>query len=109
MTTDVEKFFQLIKENPDLQIIPRIDEDAWWPSIWWMGRFGRSELTGYYMGRDYIHLMDEDEEDVLSDMVGCKHHCAPDGRDIGELTEEERSALYRSIPWTKVIVVYITT
>ena len=68
-----------------------------------------TEVKGYYMGRNYVHFQDDDEEDVLADMVGCEYYCGPDGRDITELTENEWNALYQSIPWTKAIVVYITT
>ena len=111
MMTNIEKFLQLVKDNPGLPVIPVVDEKIVADDCctWWMGRWGRSEVTGYYIGRNHIHFRDDDEEEVLGDMVGCKYYCAPDGRDIGELSEEEWNVLYQSIPWTKVIVVYITT
>ena len=33
----------------------------------------------------------------------------PDGEDIYDLSDEEWDELYKSIPWIKCIVVYITT
>ena len=109
--TNIEEFLQLVKENPDLPIIPMVDSEIVADDCctWWMGSWGRSRVTGYYMGRDHIHFQDDDEEDVLADMVGSNYYCSPDGRDIGELSEEEWNVLYQSIPWIKAIVVYITT
>ena len=51
----------------------------------------------------------DDEEDVLSDLVGCKYSLDPQGRDIYDLSDEEWDKLYQSVPWVKCIVVYITT
>ena len=106
-----ENLLQLIKENPDLPIVPMVDQEIVADDCctWWIGKWGRSEVKGYYMGRNYVHFQDDDEEDVLADMVGCEYYCGPDGRDITELTENEWNALYQSIPWTRAIVVYITT
>ena len=56
-----------------------------------------------------IAKKDDDEEDVLTDMVGCQYSCDPQGRDVYDLPDEEWDKLYASIPWIKCIVVYITT
>ena len=109
--TTIEEFLQLVKDNPELPIIPMVDQEvvANDNCTWWMGKWNNQKVTSYYMGRDYIHFQDDDEEDVLGDMVGCDYYCTPDGRYITELSEEEWDALYKSIPWIKAIVVYITT
>ena len=109
--TKIEEFLQLVKDNPELPIIPMVDQEVVADDncTWWMGKWGNQKVTSYYMGRDYIHFQDDDEEDVLADMVGCKYYCGPDGRDITDLSDAEWNALYQSIPWTKAIVVFITT
>lgn len=106
-----EEFLKLVKENPDLPIIPMVNEEIVSDDSysWWMGSWGRSEVTGYYVGREHVHFKDDDEEDVLNDMVGCGYGEDLRGRDIYDLTDEEWKELYNSIPWTKAIVVYITT
>ena len=105
------EIIRLIRENPDLPIIPMVNEEVVADDsyTYWMGSWGRAEVTEYYCGEERVHMKDDDEEDVLADMVGCRYYCTKDGRDITDLTDEEWNELYASIPWTKAIVVYITT
>ena len=110
MNKRTEELLQLIKENPDLSIVPMVDSEVVADDGgYWIGEWGYSEVTEYYSGREYIHFKSDDEEDVLKDMVGCDWYCDPQGRDITELSEEEWDALYASIPWVKCIAVYIVT
>ena len=104
------EIIKLIEENPDLPIVPMVDSEVVADDGgYWLGKWGRCEVTEYYRGREYIHFRDDDEEDVLNDMVGCKYGYDSQGRDIYDLSDAEWDALYKSIPWTKCIVVYITT
>lgn len=104
------EIIKLIEENPDLPIVPMVDSEVVAEDCgYWLGKWGICEVTAYYAGRERIHFKDDDEEDVLNDMAGCKYSHDPLGRDIYDLTDEEWDALYKSIPWTKCIVVYITT
>ena len=73
------------------------------------------EIEGY-IGEIFEHektwenyIEDDDEEDVLNDMIGCRYGEDQKGRDIYDLSDEEWDDLYKSIPWEKAIVVYITT
>ena len=104
------ELIKLIQENPDLPIIPMVDAEVVADDCgYWMGKWGRCEVTEYYLGREKVHFRDDDEEDVLNDLVGCKYSHDPQGRDIYDLSDEEWNELYQSVPWTKCIVVYITT
>ena len=107
--TKTEEFIELVKQNPTLPVIPMVGEDVVDDDGYgrWMGSFGYSEVTEYYMGRDFVHFKSDDEDDVLSDMVGCNYGCDKDGNDIYDLSDEEWDKLYQSIPWVKAIVVYI--
>jgi hypothetical protein len=108
MKPEIIKLIKLIEENPDLPIVPMVDSEVVADDGgYWLGKWGRCEVTEYYQGREYIHFRDDDEEDVLKDMVGCKYYCDQQGRDITVLTDEEWNVLYESIPWVKCIVVYI--
>lgn len=104
------EIIKLIEEHPELPVVPMVDWEVVADSYgYWLGKWGRCELSEYYKGREYIHFKDDDEENVLNDMVGCRYGHDKDGRDIYELSDEEWNALYQSIPWIKCIVVYITT
>ena len=111
MESNTDMLIRLIKENPELPVVPIVDgeivgDDSY---QYWLGHFGRSEVKGYYLGREKFHFDDDDEEDVLGDLAGCKYYRDYEGRDITELSDEEWDKLYKSIPWIKAIVVYITT
>lgn len=104
------EIIKMIEENPELPIVPMVSsevvaEDSY---SWWMGKWGRCEVTDFYAGREAIHFRDDDEEDVLNDMVGCRYGHDIDGRDIYELSDKEWEELYAAIPWTRCIAVYIT-
>ena len=104
------EIIKLIEENPELPVVPIVDSEVVADDGgYWLGKWGRCEVTEYYSGREYIHFRDDDEEDVLNDLVGCKYGHDSQGRDIYDLTDEEWDALYKSIPWVKCIAVYITT
>ena len=109
--TNVEKLLQLIKDNPDLPIVPMVDGEVVGDDSYkyWLGVWGHSEVTEYYKGREKIHFKDDDEEDVLIDLEGCEYSRDPQGRDIYDLTDEEWGELYKSVQWIKCIAVYITT
>lgn len=100
---------KLIEENPDLPIIPIVDSEVVADDSYssWIGSWGYCEVTEYYYGRNYIHFKDDDQEDVLTDMVGCEYSCDPEGRDIYDLSDEEWDKLFNSLPWVKAIVVHI--
>ena len=101
---------KLIEENPDLPIVPMVDEEVVADDSysWWLGKWGRCEVTEYYLGREALHFKDDDEENILNDMVGCKYGHDKDGRDIYELSDDEWKKLSDSLPWIKCIAVYIT-
>lgn len=111
MTRETEELLKLIQENPDLEIVPMVDEEIVADSgyAWWLGKWGHSKKTKYYSGREYIHFYDDDKEDALNDMVGCKYSKTKDGRDVYDLSDAEWDALYESLPWVECIAVYITT
>jgi len=105
------EFLKLVKENPDLPIVPMVDYEVCGDDscTWWMGNWGKSEVTEYYLGEERVHFRDDDEENVLADMAGCKYYSTKEGKDITELSDKEWDELYASIPWIKCIVVYIGT
>ena len=109
--TNIENLLKLIKENPNLPIVPLVDSEIVADDCytWWLGGWGNAEIKAYYQGREHIHFDDDDEENVLNDLVGCRYSHDPEGRDIYDLSDEEWDALYKTVPWVKAIMVHITT
>ena len=108
--TNIEQLLQLIRDNPDLPVVPVVDSEVVDDDSCrnWLGEWGRSEVTEYYCGREYVYFNDDDIEDVLRDLDGCEYCCDPQGVDIYNLTNDEWQRLYESLPWIKCIAVYIT-
>ena len=109
--TNIEQLLQLIRDNPDLPVVPMVDSEIVADDCYqtWIGKWGRSKVTDYYSGREYIHFKDDDIENVLRDLDGCKYCCDSQGRDIYDLSDDEWKRLYESLPWVRCIAVYITT
>ena len=108
--TKTEELLKLIQENPDLPVVPVVDSEIAGDDYgYWLGKWGRCEVTEYYCGRERVHFKDDDEEDVLTDLVGCDYSCDMQGRDIYDLSDEEWDKIFESLPWVKCIAVYITT
>ena len=108
--TNTERLIDLIKNNPSLPVVPMVDEEIVGDDSyrWWLGSWGRCEVTRYYRGRESIHFSDDDEENILCDMVGCEYYKTKDGRDITDLSEKEWEDTLASLEWAEAIVVYIT-
>lgn len=103
------EIIKLIEENLELPIVPMVDSEIVADDCgYWLGKWGRCKVTEYYAGREYIHFRDDDAENILNDMVGCKYSYDSQGRDIYDLTDEEWGAMVDALPWVKCIVVYIT-
>lgn len=98
------QLLDLMKENPHLPVIPMVDSDVVADDSYgnWMGSWYNSSLDKYYKGEERVYFYDEcDMEDLLVEVKGW------DWYDVA--SEEECLEVYRSLPWVKCIVVYITT
>ena len=105
---NIEKLLELVKENPDLPIVPMVDSEIVADDYgYWMGKWGNCEVKEYYLGEERVHFKDDDVENVLCDMVGCHYGCDKNGNDIYDLSDDEWEKLYQGIPWIKCIIVYI--
>lgn len=99
-----KELLELIKDNPELPVIPLVDEEVVGGDDYanWIGNWGMAEIVEVVFGREQFFVRGEDDPpDVLND-------CLED-KDYWEEPEEIVESLYESLPWTKVISVYITS
>lgn len=104
INSHLAQLLNLMKENPHLPVVPMVDSEVVADDTYgtWMGSWYSSSLDKYYKGEERIYFYDEaDTEDLLVEVKGW------DWYDVA--SEEECLEAYRSLPWVKCIVVYITT
>ena len=97
---NIEELLRLIKENPDLPIVPMVNSgvvvDGWgyWPGTW-----GSAYIDEYIIIEKYdtpiLFKSDNDVFDVLE-------KCMSD-KEFGRFPDTENECR----PWTKAIIVYI--
>ena len=98
----LDELFKLIKENPDLPILPMVDSEIVADDVYarWTGSWGSAEITEYIIGDERVYFKDDDDpETVLNDCIG--------GVDYWEQPEDVVEREYNNLPWVKVIVVNI--
>ena len=59
----IEKLLNLVRENPDLPIVPMVDGELVADTDgYWMGKWGKCEIGEYYLGEEKVHFKDDDME-----------------------------------------------
>lgn len=105
MTKNAAELMKLVKENPDLPVVPMVDAGIAWDDCgYYMATFGAAEVDEYIISRrdDRIYFKsDDDVFDVL------EHVLSDEEFDTLPQTEAECRPYFEALPWTKAIVVYI--
>ena len=108
MITEIEKknresLFKLMKEYPDLPIIPIVDTDVVYDDCCssWLGSWGYSWKTKYVTSEERIYFEDDDDEDLLSDVNGYDWY--------ENATDEEVKEAIQNLDWIEAICVRIST
>jgi hypothetical protein len=104
-----EELFKLIKENPELEIVPMVDSEVVSGDDYssWMGAWGKSRLDEYYCGDERIYFGD-DKEDLMQELIDNNYDNKWEGK-----TDEEMETMAKEIvngyEWIKCIAVRIET
>ena len=96
------ELFRLIKENPELPILPMVDSEIVADDFCarWTGSCGSAEIKDYIIGNERVYFKDDDDaETVLNDCIG--------GVDYWEQPEDVVEREYNNLPWIRAIVVNI--
>lgn len=98
---NLEKLFQLIKENPELPIIPMVDSEivADIGYSWWMGSWGDAEVDKYICTDERIYLKSQEDVDIVENFVPYE--------DYMDMSDEELEDYFENLPWIEAIMVCI--
>ena len=105
MKERAEKLFELMRENPELPVVPMVDyEVVAEDSGRWLGSWGNCQIEEYVIGQERIHFHEDDDwdeiENTLTDgVITCE--------DYETMSEENAKQVYDSLPWIKAIIVDI--
>ena len=102
-----EELFRLMRENPDLPVVPMVDgEICGDDSGYWCGTWGHASVDEYLMCEKYDYMAFKSWDDVFDTLE--KYLTDEEFEKLPE-SESECRAHYDALPWTKAIIVYITT
>lgn len=109
MNEKTQALLQLIKENPELPIVPMVGADIVADDSWgyWMGSFGSASVDEYLLPRnDYDPVLFKSDDDVFDTLEKIlpeeEFEKLPD-------SEAECRPAYDALPWKKAIIVYVET
>lgn len=109
MTSEKERenrreLFELIKENPDLPIVPMVDSEivANCDYARWMGAWGSSYVGEYLLGEEQMYFREDDDPSEVDVVLEGELD-----EDYETMSETERQEAYAALPWIKAIIVNI--
>lgn len=112
--SNIETLFGLIKENPELDIVPMVDNDVCQGDdfAYWMGEWGSAKVDEVYYSDERIYFRSSDEEELIDkqcDYIFDNEYPSSEflndeeSKGVGEKAKE----YVNDLPWEKVIVVNI--
>ena len=100
-----EEPFRLIKENPELPIVPMVDAEIVAEDCgYWLGAWGRAEVDEYFISERAERVFYKSDVDVFDVL---ERHLSDEEFEALPESEEECRPYYDKLPWIKAIIVYI--
>ncbi|QIW88779.1 hypothetical protein P59_182 [Bacillus phage P59] len=104
---NIDQLLQLVKENPDLEIVPMVNYEVCASDDFssWMGGWGKAEVEEVYHSDERIYFRSQDEDEIAEQIYDNLELGDPKWteEDLCRITDEK----LKEIPWEKVIVVNI--
>ena len=100
-----EELLRLIKENPELPIVPMVDADIIGDDCgYWLGAWGRATVDEYFISERAERVFYKSDDDVFDVL---ERHLSDEEFEALPESEEECRPYYDKLPWIKAIIVYI--
>lgn len=101
---NIKTLLDLIKENPDLPIVPMVESEVVAGDDYtsWLGSFGKAEIDYVWNNGERIYFMNHDYEELIQDLLDE----VPPGID-DEIAEKTATDAVKKYNWDKSIVVQI--
>lgn len=102
----ISELLELIKENPDLRIVPMVDTEVVASDDygWWIAEWGKASVEEIYCDDERIYIRSNDEDTLIENLVWNDEF-------INGLSEEEAIKKaeneVKNYEWEKVVAVKI--
>lgn len=104
---NIKHLLELVKENPDLEIIPMVDTECVCSDDFgsWMATWGNAKVDRIYCSDERVYIESEDYDELVEDWIDNNYEDYPNFSDdeLQKLAEEK----VNGYEWEKVIVVRI--
>lgn len=109
--TRYKDFLELVKENPTLPVVPRVDSEvvAEEGYSWWWASFNGAYLDEMVDYKDRRYSKEDDEEDLMETLI--EEFMDDEGLtddDYGDYCDKVALERFNALPWRKVIAVRIS-
>lgn len=112
----IKHLLSLIKENPDLEIVPMVDNEVCGGDDYstWCGSWGESRVDETYSSDERIYFRSIDDEDLVDQYAdNIFDELFPNrmslNDDESEIVNKKAIEIVNNLDWKKVIVVSIET
>lgn len=97
---NVKQALELIKENPELPIMPLVNYEvaAGDECMYWVGSWGKAEIDDYCTHDERVHFLSDGIDELFEQFFG---------NTIEDASPEYRKKLVESMGWTKAIFIKI--
>lgn len=106
---NVNELLKLIKENPELEIVPMVDSECVQGDdfSYWMAGWGTANIDEYHCSDERIYFKEDDFEELVDDFIDNNYELYGNLGDdkLIELAEKEVS----NLEWVKAIVVHVNS
>lgn len=107
-----QEFLELVKQNPDLPIVPMVDSDVCCGDdySWWLGSFGSARIDEYVSIEMYgeCRFFTKDEQPEIEEYIFDKICDEWEGDELSDKEVEQKAhEQAEKLPWVKAIIVYI--
>lgn len=105
--SNVEVLLELIKNNPELEVVPMVDTDVVGSDefSWWTAEWGSASIEEIYNDDDRVHVRSSDEDRLIDNAFSVLELNPTISDEEAELQAIEQ---VRNYEWEKVIAVKIT-
>ena len=104
---NINTLLQLIKENPELPILPMVATEAVCDDSfsYWMAKWGRAKVDKYWCDDERVYSYNENFDSLVDEWIDDNYEDYPNFTD--EELQKKAESVINGYEWVEAIIVYI--